>query len=314
MGALLAFVIAVSWALSSVPTAHSGPFSLRNARRIALRPTPGDADGDGIPDALEDELLQRYSPTALLAADDASLPASIDWVRRRSAIAAQKPGVMTRHLFNEETRRGSRNPADWTMYGHAFPREGGGIVLQYWYFFPFNAGRLVFFDHEGDWEHVSVELDAHLAPEQFILSQHNNNAPGVRIPWSRVPREGDHPVHVVAWGSHAAYLYANQKPFWERAVDCPRRGDGTPVLDQCPVLAWRAGGEPGRPSPVVNIGEPGAPRLDSDPDAFIMRYARLWGDAAVLRLFSPAPAGPPYQEGFCADAPLGSCDLLARTE
>ncbi len=314
LGVILCFCLLVPWAIGCVPSVGGVRFErqlvARSGQRSVLRPRPGDQDGDGIPDDLEDALLRQYSPTALVAAKDPSLPASISWIRARNDIALDGPQVaglvVPRHRFSTATRKGSSDPKDWVMYGHAFPRVGGGVVLQYWVYFPFNAGPAVFFDHESDWEHTSVELDANLKPVQFVLARHNDNAPGIRVPWSRVPREGNHPIYVVAWGSHAAYLYGKEAPFWEKVVDCPRAPDGTPQLDHCPVLAWRAGSEPGRPSPVVNVGERGAPRTDTD-DGFFMRYGGLWGDPAYLEMISAAPPGPPFQAGFCSEAEPGVC-------
>jgi hypothetical protein len=312
---LALFCVAVPWVVGCVPSVGGMRFQRQLATTegppTVVHPGPGDADGDGIPDVLEDELLRKYSPTALVAANDASLPASVDWIRARNDIAIDGPRVMGRvvpaHTFPASVRKGSRDRRDWVMYGHAFPRAGGGIVLQYWLYFPFNKGALVFFDHESDWEHTTVELDATLQPEQFILARHNNNAPGVRVRWDRVPKEGNHPVYLVAWGSHAAYMSAADAPLWEHVVDCPRSADGEPKLEHCPVFAWRAGGEPGRPSPVINVGERGAPRRDFDADGFFIGYGGLWGDPAVLKLSSAAPPGPPYQAGFCSDAAPGAC-------
>jgi hypothetical protein len=141
-----------------------------------------------------------------------------------------------------------------------------------------------------------------------VLARHANNAPGVRHPWWKVPKEnGTHPVYLVAKGSHAAYLTSDEAPFWERVTDCPRGPQGQVNLEGCPVTAWRAGGEEGRPSPLVNVGERQAPRPDGDPDSFFMSYQGLWGDAAVTRFAAPAPPGPPYQAGFCSNAAPGAC-------
>jgi hypothetical protein len=278
---------------------------------VEVQTTADDRDGDGIPDLLEDELLRTYSPTALLAGSETAWPASVAWLRARTDIAVDGPEtlgiVVPRHPFDASLRRGSRDTRDWTVYGHAYPRKGGGIVLQYWLYFPFNAGPVFLFDHESDWEHSSVELNARMEPESFILSRHNNNAPGVRYPWAQAPKEGTHPFYLVAKGSHAGYMRASEAPFWESVTDCPRNADGTPRLSECPVEAWRSGGAPGRPSPLVNVGERLAPRRDGDPDGFFMGYHGLWGTAAVMQLSSAAPPGPPYQAGFCSNAQPGSC-------
>lgn len=309
MVALFAFSVAVPWSLGC---ALHVPERRIDATVLSPPRTLQDQDGDGLPDALEDSLLRKYSPTALLAGTETAWPASVAWIRARSDLdvtTAEAIGItQPRHRFAHDILSGSHDERDWTMYGHAYPRRGGGIVLQYWLYFPFNKGPMVFFDHESDWEHVSVELDDRLQPEFLDLARHNRNAPGVRVPWSRVPVEdGTHPFYLVAQGSHAAYLHGSEAPFWEHVVDCPRNPDGTPQLDHCPVHPWRAGGTRGRPSPVVNVGERGAPRSDGDPDGFFMGYQGLWGSAAVMSLASAAPPGPPLQPGFCVNAQPGTC-------
>ncbi len=52
-------------------------------------------------------------------------------------------------------------------YGHV-SRDGGYVVLQYWYFFPMNDWRSTFGgvnDHEADWEQVTIFLAEHTAAE-----------------------------------------------------------------------------------------------------------------------------------------------------
>lgn len=50
--------------------------------------------------------------------------------------------------------KGSDYPA--TTYVHLFSVASGKVVIQYWFFYPFNAGGN---NHEGDWEHVNVIAD-----------------------------------------------------------------------------------------------------------------------------------------------------------
>ncbi len=307
--ALVLFVVAILWAFGlSERVRHFPALHLPVGRAAAVQ--PGDVDGDGLPDAEEDGLLHRYAPLGLLAADDPAYPASVRWVRERTALARTGPDfmglVIPARAFPAAVRRGSRDPRDWTIYGHAYPRADGGVELQYWFYYPFNKAALIF-DHESDWEHVSVELDAQRRPVFFALANHHHIAPGTRVPWARVPRSGDHPWFCIASGTHAAYLYGRDAPFWERVVDLPRRADGTPIVSGNAVRVVR----PGAPaseggSPLVNVGERGRPRSDGDPSGFFTSYAGLWG-AAVPVIGTAAPYGPPYQRSFCVDAKPGSC-------
>lgn len=281
--------------------------------RIQAAARRADRDGDGLPDALEDELLRRYAPTLLLAYDDPSLPASIDWLRQRATLGRElredgrKSGrlLMSAKAFDIPTRRGSDDPADWTVYGHVFPLAEGGIALQYWSFYPYNEGPL-FFDHDGDWEHVTVGLDEQHQPTWMAFARHSFNAPGRKVPWAEVPREGNHPFVLVARGTHAAYVHPSEAPRWERLPQVDYGPDGAPKLLGAKVRVWRPGSGPGRSSPLVNVGERGAPRLEAGADGFFMQYAGLWGMAATI-IGTAVPPGPPYQRGFCAGARPGGC-------
>ncbi|MFW5714725.1 MAG: hypothetical protein ACOCYU_08640, partial [Brevefilum sp.] len=93
-------------------------------------------------------------------------------------------------------------------------RQGGWIVLQYWYFYPFNNWRSGFFganDHEADWEMVNIYCyegeDGRIRPEWVAYARHNDSGDDLRRHWrdAEVEKEGEHPVVYVGGGSHAAY-------------------------------------------------------------------------------------------------------------
>ncbi len=75
-----------------------------------------------------------------------------------------------------------------------------GKVLQYWYLYIYND---FLNHHEGDWEMVSLSLDADDVPVEVAYSNHHG---GVRRRWADVPRVGDSPLVYVARGSHAGYF------------------------------------------------------------------------------------------------------------
>ncbi len=73
-------------------------------------------------------------------------------------------------------------------------------VIQYWFFYVFNAGDLN--RHEGDWELVQVVLSGG-QPSEVMFSQHYS---GQKAQWSQVEKEGEHVKVYVALGSHANYI------------------------------------------------------------------------------------------------------------
>lgn len=256
--------------------------------------TAADRDGDGIDDGLERALLERHAPIAVLSDEESAWPSSVAWVRDRVPLVSSGPTfrgtVIAAAAFAGEVRQGSERTADWTVYGHAYRRRDGGIELQYWFYYPFNDGHL-FFDHESDWEHVSVELDASGRPSAFAAAAHHDNAPGSRTAWAEVSREGERPLFFVATGTHAAYAQRDDAPFWERM---PAEGR---------ERRWRVGENGSR---LVNVGERGRPLGGRTEEAFFVEYPGLWG-AAVPVFGSSAPMGPPFQRAFCVDSRADSC-------
>lgn len=304
-----------------VSTSHGRDFRrIVDVRASAVRtsdpPPPfstADLDRDGIPDEVEDALARQYAPIVILDRDDRIRPASIPWLLERigndEVGADVRPGdpLLGRHRYDDETRRGSVDPDDWVTYVHVFPRADGGIGIQYWFFYPYSEGPLVF-SHESDWEHMTVHLDVTGEPTGAYLSAHENNSPGKFVPWDKLRREGDHPVVLSARGTHATYARHRDLAWFERAGRCDD-------LDRCihPVWrTWEGGG-------LENLGERAFPRLAFrrerfDPaqaladaidalDALI--HPGRWGGRGTLPGTS-APKGPFFQRGFCHGA-LDAC-------
>jgi hypothetical protein len=233
-----------------------------------------DSDHDGLPDAAEASLASRYAPTVVLAPDETHRPASIAWLLGRVTL----PG----DGFGSQVRAGSGDPRDWVTYVHVFPRPDGRIELQYWFFYPFNDGPLLL-DHEGDWEHVTVDVALDGTPLAVAFAQHHDNHPGPTRAWAAVRRDADHPIVLSARGTHASYADQASVRWFERASHC-----GTLVGCADPIWrTWEAGG-------LVNMGERGA-ELGARP-AFT--YAGRWGSSGHFPWLRPAPFGPMLQRGF----------------
>jgi hypothetical protein len=115
----------------------------------------------------------------------------------------------------------------YCYYGRVL-RQDGWIILQYWYFYPFNNWRSGFFgvnDHEGDWEMVTIycsnpqtdESENHLDNESLLerfqpswvaYASHDFSGDDLRRRWDdpEVEKVGTHPVVFVGAGSHASYF------------------------------------------------------------------------------------------------------------
>lgn len=96
------------------------------------------------------------------------------------------PGNRILHTHLEWGALGNTNPSSWythwnykiaqhssdmrytkgTTYAHLF-KDGSDIVIQYWFFYPFNACAN---RHEGDWEHINVVINSQI-PSQAQMSK-----------------------------------------------------------------------------------------------------------------------------------------------
>jgi hypothetical protein len=276
-----------------------------------------DLDKDGIDDDLEDALLARYAPLVLLHPTEAALPASTGWLLARSdlepapgprqqILAASVLGLVrwpkpvedpaARLHLKDGARVGSPDPTQWTVYGHAFPAEGGGILLQYWFFYAFNDAYGAF-DHEGDWEHITVKLGPSLSPEGAFYARHHDSHPGPWFAWAELAREGEHPVVLAGRGTHASYASVDDVPLYERT--CGTTWPAAASAGGCTVWrTWSAmtGG-------VVNVGERGAPRVP------FLAWPGRWGATGRFGMDSrsASPRGPAFQEGWCSGGAPGAC-------
>jgi hypothetical protein len=181
---------------------------------------PGDA-----------KLLAKYAPVLVLHPEEPFTPVPVDGflvdadllARQPDGTWAPAPGPL------ETAARGTRldhrgcNAVDGitalpcyvaahrahaarpTVYGAAF-RGKAGTALQYWLFYPFNgwsptvAPGEFWQVHEGDWEAVTILLDAEARPQLVGLSRHCG---GIRRAWVSAPKRKGRPLVHVALGSHA---------------------------------------------------------------------------------------------------------------
>jgi hypothetical protein len=178
-------------------------------------------------------------------------------------------------------------------YGAAF-RVGSRIALQYWLWYPFNVysptvppGQL-WQVHEGDWESVSVVLDARGKP---LLAGYSQHAEGERRAWAKVPRTGSRPRAFVALGSHANYFAPGKHRFDPRVVE--------PILIS---LIRQNGLEPVDRTGSGRVVRPRLVRVTATTPSW-MTFAGAWGEDAYLRVppsepvrYGNGPVGPAFHE------------------
>lgn len=201
---------------------------------------------------------------------------------------------------------------DCYYYGHVV-REGGYVVLQYWYFYAMNDWRSTFGgvnDHEADWEQVTIFLTEDLQPAWVAFSAHDEVGDDLRRRWDDPDIDfvdGLHPVVYAGAGSHSGaylkgeYLISAPLPLpgwldnvrrWFLRV-LPWYTDDTSGVIGIPYIDYKRGDG-------VAVG-PGQDRewhpvLIDDETDWVRDYRGLWGlDTQDIFGGERAPAGPRYE-------------------
>ena len=199
-----------------------------------------------------------------------------------------------------------------TYYGRV-TRDGGYLVLQYWFLYPMNDWRSSFGgvnDHEADWEQVTLFLTDQPDPELAWVAFSSHDEVGADL--RRRPDDpdltlvGEHPVVFVGAGSHSG-TYLPGEFLITIAPDLPRPLE-TIRRSVARILPWSAGAGTGIGIPYIDyhrgdglsIG-PGMDRqwdaqLIDDETAWVRDYRGLWGLDTRDRFGGErAPAGPRYE-------------------
>jgi hypothetical protein len=228
--------------------------------------------------------------------------------------------IRYRHIMSEREQ--------YRYHGRVL-RQGGWIVLQYWFFYAFNDWRSGFYganDHEGDWEKILVYLSesetGEVRPEWAAYAAHDYKGDDLRRRWDdpELEKVGEHLIVYVGAGTHASYYSQG-----EYLTELELRPPG-PIVRAAHVVRslWRKGlhqysGDETRSAqngdlnlfvvPFVDYARgdgavvgPGQekewepPRLlDSPSSAWVSGYRGLWGFYAQDPFEGEdAPAGPMY--------------------
>ncbi|MBI4410665.1 MAG: hypothetical protein HY561_13215 [Gemmatimonadetes bacterium] len=285
---------------------NASPYSLRDTLNVALSETSTDSLV-----RLVEGALQYQSGAEVLGARYFDFP-----------------GRNPREWWQAYGRlRSGPDSARWsepTVYAHPFVDRDGRVVIQYWWYYPFND---FLGNHEGDWEHINVVPSA---DGQRVEEVHYYfHVRSVRLPQGRFRPELedgthpmayvggrayhvlDYPIRIVAGdrneGSHGSFPYPGE---WEAAAgagttESVRRRD----RDTTRVLPWQR-------FRVVLTPEPSRIDYLRRPEivrewAWLMLPVR-WGFPSVPSLGSEikfadvgnrAPYGPAYNAAWNRSAP-----------
>lgn len=184
-----------------------------------------DTDRDGIDDALEQALLQRFPPSFTISGGEC------DVAPAQFAPNSAEPRALTRN---------------GTIYGQVLRHDAGRVELHYYHLWTRDCGR---FGHALDAEHVSALVRGEPAnpvekwrAEYWYAAAHEDTlCDAARAARAATINAEEHGPQVwISRGKHGSFL----------TVEACRGGCGG---DRCET------GKPLAVAGVVNIGEPGAP-------------------------------------------------------
>ena len=185
--------------------------------------------------------------------------------------------------------------SDWRAYVHAKKSSlvKGGVDLQYWFFYPYNDSpdpRIARdkFNHEGDWEQVTITVTPKKTFHSMFCSAHHG---GDRYFEKRGKHRvtfvnRTHPVVYSASGSHANYPKTGTWPFALKGTLKDYTFDGGPK--------WRTWQN------FINVGEK---RYPLNGQTFI-QYGGRWGEVGsrILRELgrgeTSGPIGPAFKDNW----------------
>ncbi len=226
---------------------------------------------------------------------------------RVSAATAAAAEVDYEDVFTKDAR--------FTYYGRVV-RQGGWVILQYWFFFYFNNWRSGFHgvnDHESDWEMANIylyESEGRLIPEWAAYASHDFKGDDLRRRWDDAGElhiiEG-HPVIYAGAGSHASYFRRGEYqaeaslplPNWLAGLLKLGNKFWTETLGQPPVSPFHIPFVDFARGDGVGIGPTRQlawnPVVIDENTPWVSQYRGLWGLFARDPISGEnAPAGPMY--------------------
>jgi hypothetical protein len=178
------------------------------------------------------------------------------------------------------TRRGRLASAICYAHIQPVPRQKNWDII-YLFFYPYNSSisKVGKFEHEGDWEHIRVRVDADGTKIlKVFFAAHDKEGKWYRHksldPVKGFSKLGNHPIVYSALHSHASYPRAGKQNRRDLPDDHTERGRG-------PWNTW------------LRVGDVGD-RLHPLNGQDWLRYSGRWGEIGLWG-FTTGPFGPAFK-------------------
>jgi uncharacterized membrane protein YgcG len=187
----------------------------------------------------QETLLEKYAPILYFHPDEQFFPTTIEAMLNESDLKENDPilddliqempvsvenlsasGVTDEYFL--DMRNASGGLAIFTLpnssrffkynnnvYGRQFEPNENYIVIQYWFFYPYNNWRN---NHEGDWEMIQIILNKSINEPQLATYSYHHDAETVN--WTQIEKfDSSHPKVFTAQGGHASYWNTSERRY-----------------------------------------------------------------------------------------------------
>ena len=183
----------------------------------------------------------------------------------------------------DETRRGRLAVAECYVHFRPAPNGGGDWDVQYWFFYAYNGDITTGadFEHEGDWEHVTVRIPADFLSIDRVFYHVHNNESVWRERGEFEQAHGEHVVVYSAYHTHATYWDSGEQD--REWLPDDHTADGGPEWRTWDVLRL--------------VGQREHPR----PGQQWIKYTGHWGQIGTKISWLSGPYGPAFQRYWDED-------------
>ena len=280
-------------------------------------------------ESLGQRIAERFAPVLLFEEGEQFFPVPVELMIRNSTLhytqngqeRAKAPGTygladlisyngQEAYLDLADEEHGSKGTGERVVYARVVEPAGtgGGTLVQYWFFYLFNATGEALSSHEGDWESVQLwfadvareDMHEALVPTWMGYAAHEGG-------WAlSQDLESCSGTDALLWPS--VYVARNRHASYVESLY------GWPSLDKS-KLQWTSGDQfhgngqvwalQGRDVPDVE-GEVGYEirLLPEGFDGTWLAWDGRWGDLGDLGLGKDGPLGPAWKEHFWALPPI----------
>lgn len=252
---------------------------------LPLQPEPMAVTPPNLPRPTLHAVVQRFAPEVRLHPEERYFPSSVSWFLQRTSLR-DAPGIGASFLHipddanRQRVRAGDLDTAK--TYVHARTHGDDELDIQYWFFYPYNGpliGGPAGGAHEGDWEHITVRLDASWRRIQKVFFAAHDAEGRWHAPENIAFSHETHPVVYSARYGHASYPSAGLQSRGMLPAD--RTADGGAIWQ-----TWHA---------FKIIADPTGTRSD----LAWLDFAGRWGRPGTL--FS-GPHGPAFQAYWTSES------------